>query len=175
MAALRKMLGSVQEEGVVALMRLMETQSKQTLAKWAAGYAEEHYLPILKKRGLEDARLTDAAAAVKKCLQGELPIKEGRKIFAEARKAGQEITEHPAAQAAARAIATACAVLLTPTNALGFVFYGAAAYAYEEAGLKETPGAYDKLASEEIGRILASLQAAAVPDEENPAKLEWNC
>ena len=175
MAALRKMLGSVQEEGVVALMRLIETQSKQTLAKWAAEYVEEHYLPILRKREIEDTRLTEAIVTVKKCIRKEIPLKEARKIFAEARKAGQEITEHPAAQAAARAIGTACAVLLTPTNALGFVFYGAAACAYEAAGLKETAETYDQLASEEIKRILASLQAAAVPDEENPVKVDWNC
>lgn len=42
----RKMLGSADAPGVVALMRQMETQSRETLARWSAGYARESLLPI---------------------------------------------------------------------------------------------------------------------------------
>ena len=37
MPNLRKMLGNVQSEECRSLMRLMETQSKKTLADWAEG------------------------------------------------------------------------------------------------------------------------------------------
>ena len=76
---------------------------------------------------------------------------------------------------AARALSVACAVIQTPTNALGFSFYSAAASAYHQAGLTETAQTYDRLADAEFENILASLQAAAVPDEPNPVKIDWNC
>lgn len=84
-------------------------------------------------------------------------------------------TEGEIAQAAARAISTACSVVQTPTGALGFTFYAAAAIIYEQVGLEEKPAVYDALAAEEMARTLASLQEAAVPDEENPAKINWHC
>ena len=49
MAKLRKMLGSLDDPSVAALMRLIETQSRETLAKWAADYTETHYLPVYEK------------------------------------------------------------------------------------------------------------------------------
>lgn len=79
------------------------------------------------------------------------------------------------AQAAARAIATACAAVQTPTNAFGFLLYGAAAFAYHSAGVRSTQAVYDPLATEELARALASLRAASVPGEPNPATLRWNC
>ena len=39
MAALRKMLGDMNSNAATALMRLIETQSKETLTRWAAAYA----------------------------------------------------------------------------------------------------------------------------------------
>ena len=43
---LRKMLGKMDSPECQALMRQMETQSKQTLAAWAVAYAKERYLPL---------------------------------------------------------------------------------------------------------------------------------
>ena len=63
----------------------------------------------------------------------------------------------------------------TPTNALGFTFYGAAAAAYDQAGTEESPEIYDALAEKELAAILASLQSAAVENEPNPVKVDWNC
>ena len=40
MAKLRKMLGSAKDPSVIALMELMNTQSKTTLARWAVTYAK---------------------------------------------------------------------------------------------------------------------------------------
>ena len=78
-------------------------------------------------------------------------------------------------QAAARAIAVACAVAQTPTNALGFLFYGAAAAAYDQLGLAQKQDSYDQAATQELAEALQSLQECAAEHEENPAKIDWNC
>ena len=59
--------------------------------------------------------------------------------------------------------------------AIDTAFYSTAANAYHQAGLTETAQTYDRLADAEFENILASLQAAAVPDEPNPVKIDWNC
>ena len=64
----------------------------------------------------------------------------------------------PAAQAAARAIVTACGVLQTPANALGFCFYGAAAAAYHELGLERSAADDDSRARVEFERLLQALE-----------------
>ena len=173
MAAHRKMLGSVDDPAVLSLMALIETQSKTTLANWAAEYAASNYLSILGQRE-GDCRIWEAREVVQAYLHGELSLKETKPVLAAARKAAQEETD-PVRQAAARAISTACSTLTTPTNALGFVFYGAAAYAYHSAGLEAGREELDCLAQEELRRILKSLQEAAVPDEAVPVKINWNC
>ena len=45
MAKLRKMLGDVDSPECIAMMRLIETQSETTLARWALGYVESRILP----------------------------------------------------------------------------------------------------------------------------------
>lgn len=107
-------------------------------------------------------------------LAGQLSLKELKPLLKEASNAART-EEDPIAQAAARALSVTCLVIQTPTNALGFSFYSAAANAYHQAGLTETSQTYDRLADAEFDRILASLQAAAVPDEPNPVKIDWNC
>ena len=81
----------------------------------------------------------------------------------------------PVSLAAARAVSTACSTAQTPTNAFGFLLYGAAARAYHSAGLSEAAATYDRLAEKELKRALLSLQAAAVSDEPNPVSIRWNC
>ena len=173
MAALRKMLGSLEDPSVIELMRLMETQSKETLAAWAADYVRTHVLPVLADCG--DERPKAAIDAVEACLRGERTLKEIKPALTGARTAAKELTATPIVQAAARSIGTAAAVLLTPTNALGWTFYNAAVYAFMTAGVDSSREEQDRLASEEMQRVLASLMDAAIPDEPNPAKLDWGC
>lgn len=175
MAKLRKMLGKIEEPEVVALMRLIETQSKETLAAWAADYTESQVLSIYEKAYAGDDRLRDMLWAVRSYLNGEKKLTELKVILRDGRKIAGEIEDNPAAQAAARAISTACAVVQTPTNALGFTFYTAAAVVYDRAGLEEKPDVYDAMASEELRNMRESLEAAAVPDEKHPAKISWGC
>ena len=54
-------------------------------------------------------------------------------------------------------------------------FYGAAAVAYKTYGTQANPGVYEQAALEEFARLEAALNAAAVPDEPNPARLIWHC
>ena len=107
-------------------------------------------------------------------LKGELSLKAAQAPLREARQAAGAETE-PVRQAAARAVATACAAIQTPTSALGFVFYGAAAAAYHQAGLNASKEVYDALADAELATLLFALQEVAVADEPCPALLDWGC
>ena len=172
--ALRKMLGSADHPEIVRLMRLIETQSKATLTRFAVDYAAAHYLPITDQLLPEEARLREAVAAVHAHLEGT-PLSAVKAAVKEARAAAQALAKSPVAQAAARAIATACGVAVTPTNALGFTFYGAAAFAYHTAGTEADRAVHDSLADQELARIRAALEAACIPDEPDPVKVDWGC
>ncbi len=164
--ALRKMLGSVDHPQIIRLMRLIETQSKSTLACFTADYVAAHYLPIA-----QDDTLRTAAEAVRSHIRGELPLKELKPLLKEARTVAQR-EKDPARQAAKRAVATALATLVTPTNALGFAFYGAAACAYHTTA---DTALHDALATEELTRIADALEAVSVPDEPDPVQVDWGC
>lgn len=175
MAKLRKMLGKIDSEECIALMRLIETQSKETLMKWTVDYAKEEYLPIYRKRCGEDVSLQEAVAACERYIKGEETLKEVKPVLKEAVQTARDAKEDSIVQAAARAVSTACFVIQTPTNALGFLFYGAAAKAYDHAGLEEKMEVYDQLAEEELKHAYDSLKISAVEDEPNPVKINWNC
>lgn len=175
MAKLRKMLGDVNSKECIALMRLIETQSKATLAQWAVGYVKKNYLGIYEAECPGDLRMSEAIAACEEYLAGSKKIGEVKPILKEAVQAARDLEDNPTAQAAARAISTACGTVQTPTNALGFIFYGAAVMAYNQAGLNEEKEVYDRLADAEFKKVLGTLEQAAVADEPNPVKVKWNC
>lgn len=175
MPNLRKMLGNVQSEECRSLMRLMETQSKRTLANWAVAYAKTYYLPVFEAECPEEQRLTETVAACEAYGKGQTSLNEIKPLLREAAQTARALADRPVAQAAARAVSTACATVQTPTNALGYLFYGSAAIAYSQAGLDRTAEEYEELAAAEFQRAYASLQKACIPDEPHPAKLHWNC
>ncbi|WP_418401013.1 putative immunity protein [Anaerotignum lactatifermentans] len=170
MAKLRKTLGSPTEPAVVALMESMEGKSKEALTTWAMAYVTEKYLPLVAEVPL----FSELLEKTKDCMTGNLPLKDWKALLAEARKASAAEKE-PVREAAARAIVTACGTWQTPTNALGFCFYGAAAMAYHQAGTAETKETYDMLATKELEQILASLKQVKTAPNEQAAKLQWNC
>lgn len=170
MAKLRKTLGSPTEPAVVALMEGMEGKSKETLTMWAMAYVTEKYLPLVG----ESPFFSELLERTKDCMAGNLPMKEWKGLLSNARKASA-VEKEPVREAAARAIVTACGTWQTPTNALGFCFYGAAAMAYDQAGTAETKETYDMLATKELEQILASLKQVKTAPEEQAAKLQWNC
>lgn len=175
MAKLRKMLGKVDEPAVQSLMEIIETQSKETLAAWAVGYVKTHTLSIYEKEFPQDNRLRKAVEAVESCLRGEQKFKDVKPVIKEAADAAKEAGDYPAAQAAARSVSVACNVLGTPTNALGFTFYTAAAIVYDREGTEEKSDIYDTMATKELEKMLISLKEAAVPDESKPVKVNWRC
>lgn len=174
MAKLRKMLGDVNSPECMALMRLIETQSRHTLADWAVAYAREKYLPIYERAFTDDARLRETLDGCDVYLAGGMKLSDIKPLLRGARELAAGVKE-PVAQAAARAIATACATILTPTNSFGFLLYGAAAAAYDAAGPDKTAQEYDALAAGELNAALESLRKAAIPGEPNPVKINWNC
>lgn len=175
MAKLRKMLGAADSPYIVSLMRLIETQSKATIASWCLDYAEESMLPIYKKSYPDDTRPELALNAARDWLDGKLKLPVVRALILDVHAAARQAEGNPAAQAAARALGQAASVVHVATHSLGLAFYGAAAVAYDRVGLNESPQVYDSIAAEECAKLEAALRAIAVENEENPAKINWNC
>jgi hypothetical protein len=171
----RKMLGSADSPYIVSLMRAIETQSNETLAKWSADYAQEHFLPIWIKTFPDDDCPRATLDAVCAYMADEIKLPELKTIVKECRLSAKEVKDAPAALAALQAIATAAGTIYCPTNALGFTFYGAAALAYDAVGIEESGETYDAIAATECAKMEAALRAVSVENEPNPAKIKWNC
>ncbi|NLM37612.1 MAG: hypothetical protein GX202_05745 [Firmicutes bacterium] len=173
---LRKMLGDVNAPCTVALMRLIDTQSKQTICNWCIDYAEAKILPIFEKHYPDDPRPRNALQAARSYLNGKVKFPVVKKIILnECYAAARELETNPVAQAAARACGQASAVVHTLTHSLGLYFYGAAAVAYDRVGLDESAEAYHRIAEEVCAEMTAALQAVAVENEPTPVRINWNC
>jgi hypothetical protein len=176
MKPVRKMLGSADAPYIVSLMRLIETQSKATLAEWCIDYAGKHILPIYSKAYPGDGRPQRALDAARDLVAGKAKLSEVKNIILnECHAAARDAESNPAAQAAARAAGQASACFHTPTHSLGLAFYGAAAIAYDRVGTNGTPELYDGIAAEECGKMEAALRKISVENEPDPAKIKWNC
>ena len=79
----------------------------------------------------------------------------------------------PSEQAAVRAISSSLSSILQLTSALGMCFYAAAALALDRVGTKKRMRYMNRLPEEceDVVRDFKKLQK----DEENPAKIDWNC
>jgi hypothetical protein len=156
-------------------MRLIETQSKTTLANWAISYAESVFVPLYKKTYPADARPERALEAARGFLAGKVKLPYVKDIILNQAHAAAREAKNPVAQGAARAIGQAAACIHTPTHSLGLALYGALAVAYDKVGAAEAWEVIEKTAAEEVAKMQAALCAAAVENEPNPAKLNWNC
>lgn len=173
---LRKMLGNVNAPSTVALMRLIDTQSRATICNWCIGYAEENILPLFEKHCQNDDRPRNALNASRDYLDGKVKFPVVKNIILnECHAAARELDANPVAQAAARACGQGSAVVHTLSHSIGLYFYGAAALAYDILGLNATEAEYGKIAEEVCADMTAALQALAVEDEPNPAKIKWSC
>lgn len=176
MKKLRKMIGKYDDDYMVELMRLIETQSKETIAKWCMDYAENFILPIYKKYYPNDDRPKMALDASRDWFNGFMKLPEVKDIILNScHQAAREAEDNPAAQAAARTIGQASACFHTPTHSMGLAFYGGAAVAYDKLGLEATDEEYAKVAREEVLKMTEALRKVAVKDEPNKAKLNWHC
>lgn len=174
MNKLRKMLGDVNSEEVIALMKLMEMQNATVLANWALHYVSENVLPIYEKR-TQDNRVKEVVLSTMDYLNGMISQKEMKQILKEAKTICDEFVDMPIELASVRAIITACGVKHTPTNALGFTFYSCAAVVYDTYGLEETKENYNMYAQKEFANVLKTLKDVAVENEEHPIKVKWHC
>lgn len=171
----RKMLSDIEAPYVQSLMRLIETQSKTTLANWCVSYAAVHLLPIVEKAFPDDARPRAALEAARDWLAGRTTFPQVKKMILEAHAAAREAEANPAAQAAARAIGQSAATVHTPTHSLGLALYGALAVAYDRIGVDADWDSLCQVAADECGKMEAALRAVAVENEPNPAKIKWGC
>jgi hypothetical protein len=176
MKKLRKTLGAADSPYIVDLMRLIETQSKKTIAVWCLDYCEARILPIFEKHCPNDKRPRMAVAASRDWFEGKKKLPEVKNIILnECHAAAREQEDNPAAQAAARACGQASGCCHAPAHSLGMVFYGMAAVAYDRVGTDEKPEVYDRIAAEECAEMESALRAIAVENEPNPAKINWYC
>jgi len=176
MAHLRKMLGSADSPYILSLMRLIETQSKNTLVKWCLTYCEEDILPIFEKYCPSNSGPRRALNSAKLWLGGKVKLAEVKDIILnECHTAARRLNSLPAAQAAARACGQAASVIHAPTHSLGMAFYGSAAIAYDRVGTNLTAQEYDLIASQECAKMEEALRKIAVYNETNPAKVNWYC
>lgn len=176
MKKIRKMLGKYNDEHIIELMRLIETQSKETIAVWCMDYAEEEILPIYLKYYPKDNRPKLALDASRDWFKGRRKFKEVKEIILNScHQAAREAEGNPAAQAAARTIGQASACFHTPTHSLGLAFYGGAAKAYDKLGLEAKAEEYEKIARDEVIKMTDSLRGISISNEPNKVKINWKC
>ena len=171
----RKMLNEWDAPYIQALVKVIETQSTQTLTAWTVDYAESVLLPIWNKHCPSDLRPKSALSAARAWLNGEAKPAQVKPAVKECDTAAREMEANPTAQAAARGIGQCAGTVYTATHAIGLALYGALAVAYDTLGIDAAWPQFEQRAGEECERMLAALQAVAVPDEPNPAKISWKC
>jgi hypothetical protein len=171
----RKMLSNWQADPIIGLMGLIETQSKETLVNWAAGYAEVNFLPIYAKHYPEDCRPRLALKYARLWLRKEVKLPEAKKHILSCHEAAGEAEGNPVAQAAARAIGQAASSIHSAMHSLGLALYGGLAVAYDQLGMEVPWAEHEAFALKECEKMLAALQAMAIPDEPNPVKVKWFC
>jgi len=171
----RKMLTDWQASYIQSLMRLIETQSKTTIVNWCIDYAEMRLTPIYAKAYPDDNRPTLAIVAARRWLGGEIKLPEAKKDILECHAAAREAEGYPAAQAAARAIGQCASAIHAPTHSAGLMFYGALSIAYDALGADAEWDKLIKVAAEECDSMEKALLGAAIENEPNPARINWNC
>ena len=171
----RKMLSNWEAPYIQSLMKLIETQSKATLAAWAVDYSEHVILPLWSKYYPDDLRPQKALNAARQWLSGVIKLPQAKSEILGCHAAAREADTNPVAQAAARTIGQCASTIHSAQHCIGLAFYGALAVAYDRLGTGSTWGQIEQYAAEECGRMEAALRAVAVENEPNPAKIDWKC
>jgi len=171
----RKMLNDWDAPYIQALIKMIETQSKATLAAWALNYSQAVLLPLWRKHYPDDLRPQHAMAAAWEWLSGAIKLPQAKAAILECHAAAREAGSNPVAQAAARAIGQGASTIHSARHCIGLPLYGAVAVAYDTLGTIAPWQQVEQCAAEECGRMLAALRAIAVKNEPNPAKIDWKC
>ena len=158
MAKFKKMLTDMEAPAIQALMQLIETQSKATLANWAIHYSEQVLMPIWEKSFPGDERPKEALEAARQWLSGAIKLPEAKKKILECHGAARDAESKPAAQAAARAIGQSASTIHSARHCIGLALYGALAMAYDELGTDAPWDQLDERAAEECRRMLEALR-----------------
>lgn len=175
MAKYRKMLSDWYAPYIQALVKLIETQSKITLANWALDYSEKVLLPIWEKSFPKDSRPQRAISAAREWLSGKIKLTQAKPVILECHDAARSAEDNPAAQAAARAIGQSASTIHSARHCIGLPLYGALAAAYHALGKDAKWEELERFAGQECGRMFDALKAISVENEPNPAKIDWNC
>lgn len=175
MSRTRKMLSDWEAPYIQSLMKLIKTQSKETLATWAVDYSEHVILPLWSKYYPDDLRPQNALNAAREWLSGSIKLPQAKKMILECHAAARETDGNPVAQAAARTVGQCASTIHSAQHCIGLAFYGAIAVAYDRLGTDVPWGQIEQCAAEECGRMEAALRAVAVENELNPAKIDWKC
>lgn len=171
----RKMLSDWNAPYIQALMKLIETQSKSTLAHWAVDYAEQTILPLWSKHYPEDQRPQIALHTAREWLSGAIKLPQAKRVILECHAAAREADTNPVAQAAARAIGQCASTIHSARHCIGLALYGALAVAYDSIGTNAPWKELEQCAAEECWCMYDALQAVSVENEPNPAKVNWKC
>ena len=175
MPRLRKMLSDWRTPYIQSLMKLIESQSKETLTNWAIDYSEKVLLPLWNKYYPDDLRPQDAINAARRWLSGEIKLPQAKAVILECHAAAREADGNPVAQASARAIGQCASTIHSARHCIGLAFYGALAVAYDVLGTDTPWEQIEQYAAKECGRMEAALRAVSMEDERNPAKIDWKC
>lgn len=171
----RKMLTDWDATNIHPLVKLVETQSKSTLAHWAVDYAEGIILPLWSKHYPDDLRPQNALNSARDWLDGKIKLPEAKKQILECHAAAREAEGNPVAQTAARAIGQCASTIHSARHCIGLPLYGALAVAYDTHGTKVQWEQLEQCAAAECGGMLDALRAVSVDNEPNPAKISWKC
>ncbi|OPX88094.1 MAG: hypothetical protein A4E53_02251 [Pelotomaculum sp. PtaB.Bin104] len=171
----RKMLSDWDAPYIQSLVKLIETQSKSTLAHWTVDYAERVILPLWSKYYPDDLRPQNALNAAREWLSGAIKLPQAKTAILECHAAAREADSNPVAQAAARSVGQCASTIHSARHCIGLALYGALAVAYETLGTKTPWEQLEQCAADECGRMLDALRAVSVDDEPNPAKIGWKC
>jgi len=171
----RKMLSDWKAPYIQSLMRLIETQSKETLANWVIDYCEAVMQPLWERDYPDDLRPQQALKAAREWLAGTAKLPQAKKEILACHGAARDAAGNPVAQAAARAIGQSASTIHSARHCIDLAFYGALAVAYDQLGTAASWDEIEQCAAVECGRIEAALRSMAVEHERNPAKINWNC
>lgn len=171
----RKMLSDWNAPYIQSLVKLIETQSKPTLALWAIDYSEKVMLPLWLKYYPKDLRPLNALKVAREWLSGSIKLPQAKVFILESHAAARESEDNPVAQAAARAIGQSASTIHSASHCIGLALYGALAVAYDTLGIKAPWDQLEQSAAEECNRMLDALCAIAVEQEPFPAKINWKC
>lgn len=171
----RKMLSDWDAPYIQSLVKLIETQSKSTLANWAVDYSGRVLLPLWGKYYPDDPRPQNALKAAREWLSGRIKLPEAKGRILQCHAAAREAENNPVARTAARAIGQSASTVHSARHCIGLALYGALAVAYDALGTDAPREQLERLVAEECERMLDALREVSIENEPNPAKIDWKC